>query len=223
MNHRERQRLTDIADAIAAIESHLSRGDLSDGLIFDAVRIRLLEIGEAVTAISAATTACEPDIPGIRSPVCATTSHTATSTPATPSCRPPSSTTFLSSATPSPACRTGRSLRKPNEPEPPDSAEIRSSPVCATRTGRTDDVRPQDAHERRRPSNMRRPVIPWPVRRRNHAEFSADVIERLCCAKPGHSSQEGSFTDRARPAGRPAPRLAPRLAPRPAFVACGRV
>jgi len=26
--------------------SHLQRGDLSDGLVFDAVRIRLLEIGE---------------------------------------------------------------------------------------------------------------------------------------------------------------------------------
>ncbi len=63
MNHREKQRLTDITDAIMAIESHLSRGDLSDGLIFDAVRIRLLEIGEAVKAIPAATTDREPDIP----------------------------------------------------------------------------------------------------------------------------------------------------------------
>ncbi len=34
--------------AIAAIEAHTRRGDLFDGLIFDAVRIRLLEIGEAV-------------------------------------------------------------------------------------------------------------------------------------------------------------------------------
>lgn len=31
--------------------SPLQRGDLSDGLIFDAVRIRLLEIGEAVKAL----------------------------------------------------------------------------------------------------------------------------------------------------------------------------
>jgi hypothetical protein len=32
---------------------HLQRGDLSDGLVFDAVRIRLLEIGEAVKALPA--------------------------------------------------------------------------------------------------------------------------------------------------------------------------
>ena len=48
MSYRERQRLADIQAAIDAIRSHLQRGDLSDGLIFDAVRIRLLEIGEAV-------------------------------------------------------------------------------------------------------------------------------------------------------------------------------
>ena len=41
-------RLADIMDAITAINSHLARGDLSDGLIFDAVRLRLIEIGEAV-------------------------------------------------------------------------------------------------------------------------------------------------------------------------------
>ena len=46
----ERQRLADIQVAIDAICSHLQRGDLSDGLVFDAVRIRLLEIGEAVKA-----------------------------------------------------------------------------------------------------------------------------------------------------------------------------
>jgi uncharacterized protein with HEPN domain len=48
MSYREHQRLADIQAAIDAIHSHLQRGDLSDGLIFDAVRIRLLEIGEAV-------------------------------------------------------------------------------------------------------------------------------------------------------------------------------
>jgi hypothetical protein len=45
VSYRERQRLADIQAAIDAIHSHLQRGDLSDGLIFDAVRIRLLEIG----------------------------------------------------------------------------------------------------------------------------------------------------------------------------------
>ena len=48
MTYRERQRLADIQAAIDAIRSHLQRGDLPDGLIFDAIRIRLLEISEAV-------------------------------------------------------------------------------------------------------------------------------------------------------------------------------
>jgi hypothetical protein len=39
MSYREPQRLADIQAAIDAIRSHLQRGDLSDGLIFDAVRI----------------------------------------------------------------------------------------------------------------------------------------------------------------------------------------
>jgi uncharacterized protein YejL (UPF0352 family) len=34
----DNEHLADILDAIAAIKSHLTRGDLSDGLIFDAVR-----------------------------------------------------------------------------------------------------------------------------------------------------------------------------------------
>jgi len=37
----DQERLEDILDAIAAIRSHLQRGDLSDGLIYDAVRVRL--------------------------------------------------------------------------------------------------------------------------------------------------------------------------------------
>jgi uncharacterized protein with HEPN domain len=53
VTYRERQRLADIQAAIDAIRSHLQRGDLSDGLVFDAVRIRLLEIGEAVKALPA--------------------------------------------------------------------------------------------------------------------------------------------------------------------------
>ncbi len=57
------QRLSDIESAITAIRAHLVRGELSDGLVFDAVRIRLLEIGEAVKAISPALLASEPDIP----------------------------------------------------------------------------------------------------------------------------------------------------------------
>jgi uncharacterized protein with HEPN domain len=47
VSHRDRQRLADIRAAIDAIRSHLQRGTLADDLVFDAVRIRLLEIGEA--------------------------------------------------------------------------------------------------------------------------------------------------------------------------------
>lgn len=63
MSYRERQRLADIQAAIDAIRSHLQRGDLSDGLVFDAVRIRLLEIGEAVKALPASLLDSEPSIP----------------------------------------------------------------------------------------------------------------------------------------------------------------
>jgi uncharacterized protein with HEPN domain len=55
--------LADIIEAIAAIRSHLQRGTLSDGLVFDAVRLRLIEIGEAVKRVSPDVLAAEPDIP----------------------------------------------------------------------------------------------------------------------------------------------------------------
>lgn len=50
MTRRDRQRLNDILAAVEAIRAHLERGDLDDGLVFDAVRVRLIEIGEAVKA-----------------------------------------------------------------------------------------------------------------------------------------------------------------------------
>jgi uncharacterized protein with HEPN domain len=63
VSYRERQRLEDIQAAIEAIHSHIARGGLSDGLIFDAVRIRLLEIGEAVKALPDDLLATQPQIP----------------------------------------------------------------------------------------------------------------------------------------------------------------
>lgn len=63
MSRRDDEWLTDIVDAIDAIRSYQERGDLNDGLIFDGVRMRLIEIGEAVKRISRATLATEPDIP----------------------------------------------------------------------------------------------------------------------------------------------------------------
>ena len=63
MSRFDGQRLDDIFAAIDAIRGHLGRGDLNDGLIFDAVRVRLIEIGEAVKALPTDLVATEPEIP----------------------------------------------------------------------------------------------------------------------------------------------------------------
>jgi hypothetical protein len=49
--------------AIDAIHSHLERGDLHDGLVFDAVRVPLIETGEAVKALPAELLGREPALP----------------------------------------------------------------------------------------------------------------------------------------------------------------
>lgn len=66
MSRRDNQRLTDILAAEQAIVAHVNRGGFDDGLIFDAVRVRLIETGEAVNAIDPALLAEEPDIPMFR-------------------------------------------------------------------------------------------------------------------------------------------------------------
>lgn len=63
MSRHDRARLGDIAEAISVIQGYLERGDLNDGLIYDAVRVRLIEIGEAVKAISPDMLEGEPTIP----------------------------------------------------------------------------------------------------------------------------------------------------------------
>ena len=63
MSRHDRQRLEDILAAIDAIRAHVTRGELSDSLVFDAVRVRLIEIGEAVKALPADLLANEPDLP----------------------------------------------------------------------------------------------------------------------------------------------------------------
>ena len=57
------QRLADVLAAAEAITAHLQRGGLTDGLVFDAVRVRLMEVGEAVKAITPALLAAEPAVP----------------------------------------------------------------------------------------------------------------------------------------------------------------
>ena len=63
MSRRDRDRLDDVLAAIAVIRQHLTRGDLSDELVIDAVRVRLIEIGEAVKTLPQALLEHEPGIP----------------------------------------------------------------------------------------------------------------------------------------------------------------
>lgn len=62
MSRSDANLTSDILDAIAAIRSHVTRGSLDDGLIMDAVAMRLIEIGEAVKSLSADAKASEPDV-----------------------------------------------------------------------------------------------------------------------------------------------------------------
>lgn len=80
MSRRDPERRQDILDAIEAINSHVARGDLSDGLIFDAVRVRLIEVGEAIKAIPRSSSTPNLATPGATSPGCATTWPIVTST-----------------------------------------------------------------------------------------------------------------------------------------------
>ena len=95
MSRHDRQRLEDISAAISAIAAHLQRGDLSDVLVFDAVRVRLIEIGEAVKALPEDLLTSEDQIPWsdiarLRDLL----ARTATSIPRTRSCRQPWTTTY---------------------------------------------------------------------------------------------------------------------------------
>jgi uncharacterized protein with HEPN domain len=63
VTRRDDQRLRDILASVGAIRGHLERGGLDDGLVFDAVRVRLIEIGEGVRAIDPQLLAREASIP----------------------------------------------------------------------------------------------------------------------------------------------------------------
>ncbi len=63
MSRSDRDRLLDILEASTAIRDHLTRGPLTDGLVFDAVRARLIEIGEAVKDVSPILLDQQPAIP----------------------------------------------------------------------------------------------------------------------------------------------------------------
>jgi uncharacterized protein with HEPN domain len=63
LSRQDDARLGDIVEALGAIRDHLSRGDLYDGMVYDAVRVRLIEIGEAVKGIDPDLLAGAPDVP----------------------------------------------------------------------------------------------------------------------------------------------------------------
>jgi hypothetical protein len=63
VSRHDHEWLDDIIGAIQAIRDYQERGSLSDGLIFDAIRLRLIEIGEAVKRLSPTLLASEPDLP----------------------------------------------------------------------------------------------------------------------------------------------------------------
>lgn len=57
--------MRDIQVACAAIASYIARDDVGDDIVFDAVRVRLIEIGEAVKDIDPKHLAGEAGIPWI--------------------------------------------------------------------------------------------------------------------------------------------------------------
>jgi uncharacterized protein with HEPN domain len=63
LSRRDEARLSDIIEAVNAIRDHLTRGDLRDGLVYDAVRVRLIEIGEAVKDVSPGLLTQAPTVP----------------------------------------------------------------------------------------------------------------------------------------------------------------
>ena len=65
MSRHDDEWLADILGALSAISDYLQRGTLDDGLVFDAVRLRLIEIGEAVKRISPECLQREATIPWV--------------------------------------------------------------------------------------------------------------------------------------------------------------
>ena len=62
MTRRDDEWLTDIVVAIDAIDEYVDGGDLHQGVVYDACRARLMEIGEAVKHIDPETLAREPEV-----------------------------------------------------------------------------------------------------------------------------------------------------------------
>lgn len=63
MSRRDVAWLTDVLGAIEAIAGYLAKGSLDEGVVYDACRARLIEIGEAVKHLDPELTEKEPEIP----------------------------------------------------------------------------------------------------------------------------------------------------------------
>lgn len=137
MSRRDWQRLEDIQAALDAINDHLARGDLSDGLVYDAVRVRLIEIGEAVKGLSADLLATEPDLPWAQIAGMRDDSPTATSTPPTPSCKAPSTTTCPSSP---PRSNGSEDRSRTDQPSTPMPTIVRPTVPMSGRSNRPVDT-----------------------------------------------------------------------------------
>jgi uncharacterized protein with HEPN domain len=63
VSRSDHDRLHDIAEACNAISSYMARIGVDEDIVFDAIRARLIEVGEAVKDIDPLILASEPDIP----------------------------------------------------------------------------------------------------------------------------------------------------------------
>jgi uncharacterized protein with HEPN domain len=63
VSRRSAERLEVVQAAVEAIRGHTARGETTDGLGFDVVRARLIEIGEATKDFPPQLLVTEPDIP----------------------------------------------------------------------------------------------------------------------------------------------------------------
>ena len=63
MSRDASDRLQDILSACAAIARYVERSDIDGDIVFDAIRVRLIEIGEAVKDLDETMTPSEPDAP----------------------------------------------------------------------------------------------------------------------------------------------------------------
>jgi len=62
VTRRDQEWLSDIESALDAIDEYLTGGDLRQGVVYDACRARLMEIGEAVKHIDPQLLAMQPTV-----------------------------------------------------------------------------------------------------------------------------------------------------------------